>query len=93
MLDVEMLAQDVATSVTYFLKNVHERMVITNIAIKDPFVAASALKFEVVHGRASNLVGGIERYEDNIYADHSVREKELELAQKDPLFAEISGLP
>ena len=38
LLDVEMLAQDVATSVTYFLKNVHERMVITNISIKDPLV-------------------------------------------------------
>ena len=43
LLDVEMLAQDVATSVTYFLKNVHERMVITNIAIKDPFVSNKAL--------------------------------------------------
>ena len=46
-----MLAQDVATSVTYFLKNVHERMVITNISIKDPLVMNQALKFEVVHGR------------------------------------------
>ena len=47
----------------------------------------------MVHGRASNLVGGIERYEDNTYVDLSVRERELELAQKDQLFGEISGLP
>ena len=56
-----MLAQDVATSVTYFLKNVHERMVITNISIKDPLVINNELKFEVVHGRQSNLIGGIDR--------------------------------
>ena len=28
MIDVETLAQDVATGVTYFLKNVHERLII-----------------------------------------------------------------
>ena len=50
MIDVETLAEDVATGVTYFLKNVHERMVITNITIKDSF-AAQELRFDAVHGR------------------------------------------
>ena len=49
MIDVETLAEDVASGVTYFLKNVHERMVITNISIRDAF--APDMKFEVVHGR------------------------------------------
>ena len=56
---METLAVNVATGVTYFFKNVHERMVITNITIKDTF--ATELKFEAVHGRLPNLIGGIER--------------------------------
>ena len=51
MIDVETLAVDVATGVTYFLKNMHERMVITNITIRDTFVAQDLLKFDVIHGR------------------------------------------
>ena len=31
LIDVETLAVDVATGVSYFLKNMHERMIITNI--------------------------------------------------------------
>lgn len=61
MIDVETLAVDVATGVTYFLKNMHERMVITNISIRDTFVAQELLKFDVVHGRQANLIGGIDR--------------------------------
>ena len=38
-IDVETLAVDVATGVTYFLKNMHERMVISNVTIRDTFVA------------------------------------------------------
>ena len=61
MIDVETLAVDVASGVTYFLKNMHERMIINNITIKDTFVAGSELKFDIVHGRQVNLVGGIDR--------------------------------
>ena len=60
MIDVETLAVDVATGVTYFFKNMHERMVITNITIRDTFVAQD-LKFDVIHGRQANLIGGIDR--------------------------------
>ena len=49
MIDVETLAEDVASGVTYFFKNVHERMVITNIQLKDAF--APDMKFDVIHGR------------------------------------------
>lgn len=49
-IDVETLAVDVATGVTYFLKNMHERMVITNVTIRDTFVSQD-LKFDVIHGR------------------------------------------
>ena len=75
MIDVETLAEDVATGVTYFLKNVHDRMVITNISIKDSFVA-SDLRFDAVHGRSSNLVGGIERAFGNSYVDEAIQEQE-----------------
>ena len=75
MIDVETLAEDVATGVTYFLKNVHERMVITNITIKDSF-AAQELRFDTVHGRQSNLVGGIERAYGNSYVDAAIKEQE-----------------
>ena len=51
-----------------------------------------ALKFEVVHGRQSNLVGGIDRTQGNTYVDSSIRDRELELLEKDQLFGEISGL-
>ena len=51
MIDVETLAVDVASGVTYFLKNMHERMIINNITIKDNFVVGSELKFDIVHGR------------------------------------------
>jgi len=73
---VETLAQDVATGVTYFLKNVHERMVITNISIKDSFASSDDLRFEAVHGRQSNLLGGIDRFSGNTYIDAAVRERE-----------------
>ena len=39
MIDVETLAEGVATGVTYFLKNVHDRMIVTNITIKDTFTS------------------------------------------------------
>jgi len=92
LLTVEALAQDVATGVTYFLKNVHERMVITNISIKDNLVLGSVLKFEVVHGRQSNFVGGVDRLKANIYVDSTIQQVEQQLAKEDLLFGEISGL-
>lgn len=82
MIDVETLAVDVATGVTYFLKNMHERMVITNITVRDAFVAHEQVKFDVIHGRQSNFVGGVDRKEANIYVDAAVLEKhKMQLAQ------------
>ena len=78
MIDVETLAVNVATGVTYFFKNVHERMVITNITIKDTF--AAELKFEAIHGRQTNLIGGVER-KGTTYLDSVILEKERFLAQ------------
>ena len=75
MIDVETLAQDVATGVTYFLKNVHERLVIQNITIKDSFAGAS-LKFDAIHGRQANLIGGVERTNGNQYVDAAIKERE-----------------
>ena len=83
MIDVENLAVGVATGVTYFFKNVHERMVITKITINDTF--APDLKFDVIHGRQANLIGGVERV-GNTYLDAAILEKERFLAQ-DELFA------
>ena len=51
MIDVETLAVDVASGVTYFLKNMHDRMIISNITLRDQFVSGSELKFETIHGR------------------------------------------
>lgn len=74
MIDVETLAVDVASGVTYFLKNMHERMIINNIVINDTFVQGSDLKFDVVHGRQVNLIGGIDREYSNIYVDATILE-------------------
>ena len=51
MIDVETLAVDVASGVTYLLKNMHDRMIISNITLRDQFVSGSELKFETIHGR------------------------------------------
>lgn len=80
LIDVETLAVDVATGVTYFFKNVHERMVITNITIRDAF--APEIKFEVVHGRQANLIGGVVR-EGNNYLDAVIVEQEKSMLAHD----------
>ncbi len=68
---------------TYFLKNVHDRMTITNISIKDSFASHSDFKFEAVHGRQSNLKGGIDRFSGNTYIDSAIREREKLLVEQD----------
>ena len=92
LIDVETLAVDVATGVTYFLKNMHERMVISNITIKDSFVQQSEqlIKFDVIHGRQANLIGGIDRQEANVYVDAAIIEKQKQQLANDQLFAEMN---
>ena len=82
---METLAVEVATGVTYFLKNMHERMVISNINIRDAF--STDLKFDVVHGRQANLIGGIDRQESNIYVDAAILEQLRRTTTNDDLFA------
>ena len=60
----------------YVLKNVHEHMVITNVTIRDTFVSSDQLKFDVIHGRAGNFEGGIDRERENIYVDAAIKERE-----------------
>ena len=52
MIDVEMLAEGVATNVTYVFRNVHDRMQISNITLFDAFT--KDFKFDVIHREARN---------------------------------------
>ena len=58
MIDVENLADGVATNVTYIFKNVHDKMYITNITLFDTFT--KDFKFDVIHREERNYTWTME---------------------------------
>ena len=58
MIDVETLAMGVATNVTYLFRNVHEKMMVTNITLMDTFTRE--IRFDTLHREDRNATWTME---------------------------------